>query len=353
VAGYWTITARGAPWEQFPEASAPPSPAQLCLAVALPVLASASANAADASDSQMSVLGHATQNDPPKSGTARATPEQSQLPATKQKAKPDVLEEVIVTGSRIPLAAQERAQEVKIFTRADIDRSGQTTLTDFLNTIPDVSVASTENLFQNVVGGTSVTLHGLPVGTTLVLINGRRVESSPAQATSFSISTTFLSRQLMSLTVRNARRKCTIVQAAPLLREQLDPQAAAPAPDDGGRLLAWQARKVREYVDGHIAGTIRVAELCALIQRSEAHFSRSFKRTFGASPHAFVIQRRLELAAQYTRETDTCLSDIALRCGFTDQAHLCKHFRQATCQTPGAWRRPRGTLDMRSAAATL
>src|SRR5258708_24638036 len=94
----------------------------------------------------------------------------------------DQLEEVVVTGSRIPLAAQERAQDVTIFTRADIDRSGQTTLTDFLNTISDVSVGSTENLFQNPVGGTSVTLHGLPVGTTLVLINGRRVESSPAQA---------------------------------------------------------------------------------------------------------------------------------------------------------------------------
>jgi iron complex outermembrane receptor protein len=94
----------------------------------------------------------------------------------------DQLEEVLVTGSRIPLPAAERAQNVKILTREDIDRSGQTTLTDFLNTIPEVSVASTENLFQNVAGGTSVTLHGLPVGTTLVLINGRRIQSSPAQA---------------------------------------------------------------------------------------------------------------------------------------------------------------------------
>ncbi len=138
--------------------------------------------------------------------------------------------------------------------------------------------------------------------------------------------------------------KCTVLQAASLLREQIDPKAAAAAAD--GRLLAWQARKVREYVDGHIAGPVRVAELGALIQRSEAHFSRSFRRTFGVSPHAFVIQRRLELAAQYMLETDTCLSDIALRCGFTDQPHLCKHFRQATGQTPAAWRRARATIAL-------
>lgn len=133
--------------------------------------------------------------------------------------------------------------------------------------------------------------------------------------------------------------KCTVLEAASLLREQIDPQPAAA--DDKGRLLAWQARKVREYIDGHIGGPIHVADLCALIQRSEAHFSRAFRRTFGASPHAFVIQCRLELAAQYMLETDRCLSDIAVGCGFTDQAHLCKHFRQATGETPASWRRAR------------
>ena len=140
---------------------------------------------------------------------------------------------------------------------------------------------------------------------------------------------------------RDHSAKGTILQAASLLREQIDSQAAPGVIDEGGRLLAWQARKVLAYIDSHIAGPIRVAELCALLQRSEAHFSRAFKRTFGASPHAFVIQRRLELAGQYMLQTEAPLSDIALRCGFTDQAHLCKHFRQATGETPGAWRRAR------------
>ena len=140
---------------------------------------------------------------------------------------------------------------------------------------------------------------------------------------------------------RDHSAKGTILQAASLLREQIDPQASSAAADGHGRLLAWQVRKVREYVDSHIAGPIRVADLCALIQRSEAHFSRAFKRTFGASPHAFVIERRLELAGQYMLQTEAPLSDIALRCGFTDQAHLCNHFRQATGETPAAWRRAR------------
>jgi AraC family transcriptional regulator len=136
-----------------------------------------------------------------------------------------------------------------------------------------------------------------------------------------------------------------LIKVTSLLRKQIDSDSAQQLADGGGRMLAWQARRVRDYIDGHITGPIRVADLCALIDRSEAHFSRSFKRTFGESPHAFLISRRLELAARYMLQTEASLSDIAQQCGFTDQAHLCKHFKQSTGQTPAAWRRGRKTQD--------
>jgi len=118
------------------------------------------------------------------------------------------------------------------------------------------------------------------------------------------------------------------------------PQPVEGAADDGKeRLLAWQVRKVLDYIDRQIAGRVLVADLCALVGRSEAHFSRSSRGTFGYSPHAFVVRRRVELAAKYMHETDMSLSDIALGCGFVDQAHLCKHFRVVTGKTPAAWRR--------------
>src|ERR1700733_11893242 len=131
----------------------------------------------------------------------------------------------------------------------------------------------------------------------------------------------------------------TLLEAATLLRQQIDPSGDGEVPDERGCMLAWQVRKVRDYIDSHIAEPVFVADLCALFERSEAHFSRSFKRTFGESPHSFVVRRRVEFAAQYMLTTDASLSDIALRCGFSDQAHLCKHFRQAAGQTPAAWRR--------------
>jgi AraC family transcriptional regulator len=132
-----------------------------------------------------------------------------------------------------------------------------------------------------------------------------------------------------------------LVRAVSLLREQLDAGAQSAVVDERARLLAWQAHKVRAYIDAHVAEPLRVADLSAVVQRSEAHFSRLFKQTFGESPHAFLIRRRLKRAEECMLETDASLSDIALRCGFTDHAHFCKHFRKVTGRAPASWRRAR------------
>jgi AraC family transcriptional regulator len=137
--------------------------------------------------------------------------------------------------------------------------------------------------------------------------------------------------------------KHKVLQAACLLREQIDSKAAVGTSAERGRLLAWQTRKVRAYIDDHLSGPIAVDDLAVLIQRSPSHFSRAFKLTFGISPHAFVVQRRLALAARYMLETDTSLTDIAMLCGFADQAHFCRLFRKSTGETPAAWRRARSS----------
>jgi AraC family transcriptional regulator len=107
------------------------------------------------------------------------------------------------------------------------------------------------------------------------------------------------------------------------------------------RLPVWWAHKVREYIDRHITDRILAADLGVLAGLGETHFTRTFKRAFGVPPHAFVLRRRLELAARYMLETEAPLSDIALQCGFTDQAHLGNRFREATGLSPAAWRRLR------------
>ena len=133
-----------------------------------------------------------------------------------------------------------------------------------------------------------------------------------------------------------------LVQAASLLRKQIAPRAhEAPGGGRGRQLLAWHVRKVLTYIDSHLADRVLVADLSALVRCSEAHFSRLFKRTFGETPYAFVVKRRVELAARRMLDTEISLSDIALSCGFADQAHLTKCFRHLMQNTPSAWRRAR------------
>ena len=95
------------------------------------------------------------------------------------KKKPDQLEEVIVTGSRIPTAAGQLTLPVLSYSREDIDNSGQTTIGEYLNTLPDVSTSDNSS-FPNVgvAGMQSIQLHGLPVGTTLTLLDGQRLEKN-------------------------------------------------------------------------------------------------------------------------------------------------------------------------------
>jgi len=91
---------------------------------------------------------------------------------------PVQLEDVVVTGTRLPTRKGEGAQQVNVYTREQIDQSGRASVNDFLNTLPDVSLSFTEGAGQAGSGQTTVKLHGLPAGTTLVLINGRRVQNS-------------------------------------------------------------------------------------------------------------------------------------------------------------------------------
>ncbi len=134
--------------------------------------------------------------------------------------------------------------------------------------------------------------------------------------------------------------RSSIARAASILMAEIGPSAPAlPRTDGVTALLPWQARRVQEYIEKNIAQVIRVSDLSALVFRTEAHFSRAFKQSFGLAPHAYVVRRRIELASHLMMESRTPLSEIALTCGFSDQAHMCKRFRKHTGATPAAWRR--------------
>ena len=108
-------------------------------------------------------------------------------------------------------------------------------------------------------------------------------------------------------------------------------------------LARWQINRVRTFIDEHLTECIRVSDLSALARSSPSYFSAAFKRTFGASPHAYLMKRRITMAVEQMLGSDAPLSEIAMNCGFADQAHFSRQFRRMMGSTPSNWRRERAS----------
>jgi AraC family transcriptional regulator len=134
--------------------------------------------------------------------------------------------------------------------------------------------------------------------------------------------------------------KASLVTASHILQVEIERCSGTNSFPRGG-LAAWQLLRVRAYIDSNLHRAIHIRDLSAVARRSPAHFSRKFKLAVGESPHAYLVRRRLERACHLMITSAASLSEIALSVGFSDQAHLCRLFRQAFGQSPATWRRER------------
>jgi iron complex outermembrane recepter protein len=92
---------------------------------------------------------------------------------------------VEITGTRLKRINLEGPAPVNVYTAKDIEQSGQPNLERFLAGLNEVSVSAGEGTFGATLGQGTVQLRGLPLGTTLVLINGRRVEAVGSSLANF------------------------------------------------------------------------------------------------------------------------------------------------------------------------
>ena len=96
--------------------------------------------------------------------------------------------------------------------------------------------------------------------------------------------------------------------------------------------------RARDLADGHYAERIGVGELAAAAGLSRAHFSREFSRTFGESPKAYLMTRRLERAAALLRNTDRPVSEICLDVGLVGLGSFTTSFKRHFGRTPTEYR---------------
>jgi AraC-like DNA-binding protein len=109
-----------------------------------------------------------------------------------------------------------------------------------------------------------------------------------------------------------------------------------------GGLAPWQIHRVRSHIESRLGHEpLLTKDLAALTGLNQYHFCRVFRRSFGETPHGFIVRRRIEKAQGLMLKDDTALSRIASECGFADQAHFSRTFRKRLGVSPGEWRRAR------------
>ncbi len=99
----------------------------------------------------------------------------------------------------------------------------------------------------------------------------------------------------------------------------------------------WLAVALDE-IEADPGGELRLADLARTAGVSAGHLARAFRSTFGESVGAYVRERRLQRAAGLMRETKLRLAEIATAVGFYDQAHFSRTFKARFGASPAAFR---------------
>ncbi len=99
--------------------------------------------------------------------------------------------------------------------------------------------------------------------------------------------------------------------------------------------------RARDAMDRSFADELDVAALAAIAHVSPAHFSRTFKHTFGETPHRYLQRRRVERAMFLLRTTDDPVTEICVAVGFTSLGTFSRTFRDVVGSSPSAYRAAR------------
>jgi AraC-like DNA-binding protein len=96
--------------------------------------------------------------------------------------------------------------------------------------------------------------------------------------------------------------------------------------------------RAKDLADARYAEPLDVDDLARAAGLSRAHFSREFRRTFGESPHAYLLTRRLERAAALLRSTDHRVADVCFSVGLQSVGSFTTSFTRTYGMSPTAYR---------------
>ena len=96
--------------------------------------------------------------------------------------------------------------------------------------------------------------------------------------------------------------------------------------------------KLAIYLNEHCTEELSLDELCTLSGYSPSYLIRSFRQHFGMTPHAYIVNKRIQYGQQQLKKGISII-DTALNAGFADQAHFQRTFKRLVAATPNQYRK--------------
>ena len=103
--------------------------------------------------------------------------------------------------------------------------------------------------------------------------------------------------------------------------------------------------RARDAMDREFALPLDVPRLASIACVSEAHFIRSFKATFGETPHRYLQRRRIERAMYLLRTTPCSVTDVCMEVGFSSLGTFSRTFASIVGESPSRFRERGGPLS--------
>ena len=102
--------------------------------------------------------------------------------------------------------------------------------------------------------------------------------------------------------------------------------------------------RARDAMDRTYARPLDIQALAAVASVSKAHFIRTFRATFGETPHRYLQRRRVERAMFLLRESERSITDVCLDVGFASLGTFSRTFREIVGVNPTEYRATAGPV---------
>ena len=97
-------------------------------------------------------------------------------------------------------------------------------------------------------------------------------------------------------------------------------------------------RRARDLMDREYSRPLDVAAIARAALMSPAHFSRRFRATYGETPYAYLMTRRIERAKALLRRGDMSVTDTCFAVGCTSLGSFSSRFTELVGVSPSAYR---------------